>query len=127
MISVRKGDYIIIIAAVLLALVLPAWRVLSGASRSGTDMVRVTEDGRVIYEGPVSEDAVIETSDGGNRIAVRGGEVYMEHAGCRDQLCVKAGKATRTHPVVCLPNGVVVTVFGGDATGGEAPYDSVSG
>lgn len=113
----RKWD-IAIIAAVAVISLLP----LVPALRRGTAAsVTVTQAGEVLYSGPLSKDAVIVTPDGGNTVIIRGGTVTMEDASCPDGLCLH-GKATVSHPLVCLPNRVSVTVTGGK----EVAPDAVS-
>ena len=42
------------------------------------------------------------------------GRVRVEHSDCPDQLCVKMGWSSQpAKPIICLPNGVTVTVVGG--------------
>jgi len=118
---VKKGDFLIIGIVILLALTPLLIPLLS--EKSGDAFVRVSQDGEILYEGPITEDKVIETPNGSNRVIISGGEVYMEHADCKDQLCVSAGKATQEHPIICLPNKVTVTIVSGK----EPVYDSVSG
>lgn len=123
MITVKKGDYIIILCSLLIALIPLGTRVFRGMPEQRKAVVTVSEEGRVIYKGRVETDHIVETSGGSNRIVIRDGDVYMEYADCRDQVCVKEGKAKPGKPLVCLPNHVIVTVSASD---GEPDYDAIS-
>ena len=123
MIIVKKGDYIIILCMLLIALIPIGIRAVRGISGQRETVVTVSEDGKVIYEGPLGTDHVVETANGGNRIVIRNGEAFMEYADCPDQLCMKEGKARPWKPLVCLPNHIVVSVTDSD---GEPDYDAIS-
>ncbi len=102
----KKLDGLVIAIAIALSLLpLPFLFPKGGA---GTVVVAVR--GQELYRGSLSVDAVIVTPDGGNTITVRDGVVTMTAASCPDRLCLAAGPAKPGRPVVCLPNGVVVTV-----------------
>ena len=123
MITVKKGDYIIILCSLLIALIPIGIRAFRGMPEQREAVVTVLEEGRVIYRGPAVTDHVVETYGGSNRIVIRNGDVYMEYADCPDQTCVKEGKAKPGKPLVCLPNHVIVTVTASD---GEPDYDAIS-
>ncbi len=121
--TMKKGDWIIILFALLMAVVPIGIRLLRVSTGLQETIVTVTEEGKVIYQGPAWKDHVVETAGGGNRIVIRNGEVYMEYADCPDQTCVKEGKAGPAKPLVCLPNHVIVTITASD---GEPDYDAIS-
>ena len=79
------------------------------------DTVTVTSEGKTVYSGPLDTDRVVELP--GNTVVISGGHVTMTEADCPDGLCMRGGEATPAHPVVCLPNGVVVTVSGKEDNG----------
>ena len=110
----KKWDVVIIIAVALLSLT-PLLSTLQG----GQTYVTVMQNGTTLYSGPVSRDTVITTPDGHNQIAVEGGRVYMLYADCPDGIC-KSGDASLSHPLVCLPNGVTVTISGGEEDAPDA-------
>ena len=117
----KRLDFLVIgLVALLSLLPLP---VLAAQRAAGVATVTVTQRGETLYTGPLAEDAVVVTPDGGNTVEIRGGQAYMHFADCPDGLCVAAGSADAAHPVVCLPNGVVVAVTGGET---EGAYDAVS-
>ena len=101
----KKGDILIIIllATFSLASAVPLF------FRPEGSRVLVSENGVTLYEGSLRSDTVIETEH--NRILIQGGHVRMIEADCPDQLCVKSGEATASHPVICLPNRLVITIL----------------
>lgn len=123
MIVMKKGDYIIILVSLLIAVIPVGFRLLRGSPVTQEAVVTVSQDGTVLYQGPVWEDHIVETAGGGNRIVIRNGEVFMEYADCPDQTCVKEGKADPAKPLVCLPNHVIVTVTAPD---GDSDYDAIA-
>ena len=62
-----------------------------------------------------AEFTVSAPNGGSNTVAVRDGYICVSHATCPDQVCVKQGWVnTDATPVVCLPNGLVIQIKGGD-------------
>ena len=106
---VRPLDAVIIAAVILLSLA-----PLLLFSRGTKDTVVVSWHGNEIYRGKLSAPARITTPDGLNTIIVENGEVHMLEASCADRICVFSGKATPAHPIICLPNRVIITVIGSD-------------
>lgn len=79
--------------------------------------VRVTVYGEEVLYVPLSEDATYSVNGGTNTLCISDGEVYMSHADCPDGLCVKMGRIKLAGScIVCLPNGVEVSVCGGDSS-----------
>lgn len=107
------GIIIGIVAALSLLPLLLLPRVSSDAQ------VTVTVRGEIVYSGRMDEDAVV-AAGAGNTVIIAGGHVRMQDADCPDGVCLR-GEATAAHPLVCLPNGVVVSI-----AGGEAAYDGLS-
>ena len=105
----KKWDFVIIGAVVILSL-LP---LLLLPRAGGGARVTVAVAGETVYAGGLFENAVVEAG-GGNTVTVQNGRVRMTRADCPDGLCLR-GEATGAHPLVCLPNRVVVTVSGGEA------------
>ena len=62
-----------------------------------------------------TEFTVPAPNGGSNTVTVRDGRIRVSHASCPDQVCVKQGwVSTDMTPIVCLPNGLVVQIKGGD-------------
>lgn len=102
----RFGDLIIVIFVAAISL-LP----LLLFPHKDANTVVICWHGEEIYRESIDKDAVITTPDGANTIQILNGKVYMLEADCRDKLCVHAGSALPSKPVVCLPNRVIVSVI----------------
>lgn len=99
----KKLDFLIIALAAALSLA-----PLAFLRKSGVQTVRVTQRDEVLYEGPLSQNAVVTAA--GCVITVQDGQARVTEADCPDGLCVKAGAAGPAHPVICLPNELAVTI-----------------
>lgn len=76
----------------------------------------VYRDGEEIARYALGEDITVrlETESGYNLLVIKDGAVSIEEASCPDLLCVKRGKKRyEGQTLVCLPNGLVVAVEGG--------------
>lgn len=127
--SFRKADLILILGAVAATVALVfALRVTAGArgDDAAGKMVRVSVDGKVLGEYPLSEerDIPIDTEHGHNLLRIENGEVFMVEADCRDGYCLRQGKISGgARSIICLPHRVVAEVIGGE----EEDVDLVSG
>ena len=100
------------------------WLVLRVTRNEGAS-VRVSVDGEVYGEYPLSENNEIQIGDDKsyNLIMIKDGEASVTEASCPDKLCVNQGKIHYDgQSVVCLPNKVVVEVVGGE----QSDYDAVT-
>ena len=72
-------------------------------------------DGELYGVYSLSEEISEELSHGEgqyNRFVIRDGRAYMESATCPDGICVDHRPIYRNgESIVCLPNGVVITVI----------------
>ena len=107
----RRNDVIFI--AALLAVVAVVGACLYFFRGEG-DIVTVSVDGTVIAAYPLDVDRVedIRTgTDGLNRLVIRDGKAWIEHASCPDGICAAHKPIHREgESIVCLPNKVVITV-----------------
>ena len=84
-------------------------------NRAEGSVVRVTVDGEVVGEYPLSIDAEYTFNGGTNVLKIEGGKAYLISANCPDHLCVKQGKVDESgETITCLPNRLTVTVYGSD-------------
>lgn len=120
--NVKKGDVIIIVTAVLLALLPLGIRFIVQRNMDAAT-VTVKKDGEIIYSGSVQQENRIAVPGTGNVVRIFHGNVFMEEADCKDHLCIRAGKASPARPIICLPNGISVTISGSDR---DAEYDAVT-
>lgn len=109
----KKGDFLVIA----LILVISLCALLPFVVKKG-DSVRVIQSGTVIYEGSLAQDTQIRLE--GNTVTVKDGKAWVSEADCPDGLC-KRGECTPTHPLICLPNELVVSIV----SQGEVP-DGIS-
>ena len=96
----KRGDFVIIALAILLALT----PLLLRPARGAAPRAIVRKDGEIAAELPLDEDAVLR----------------MEEADCPDGTCVRQGAIQSPgETIVCLPHRVTVTIVGnGEGTGG---------
>lgn len=74
-------------------------------------VVTVSVDGK-IESVPLDTDRTIELEH--LTVHISGGEVWVTDADCPDKTCVHTGRIARAgQSIVCLPNGIVITI-GGD-------------
>ena len=91
--------------------------------RGKGDTVRVTVDGKVYGTYSLSENTEedICTGEKGechNLLVIKDGKAYMKTATCPDGICVEHTPIFRDgESIVCLPNGVVITVIISNSTG----------
>lgn len=103
-----------ILIAVLLILALSAF-IITELLREDGAFVRVSVDGEVVAEYPLSEDGEYSLNGGTNILVIKNGKAYIGWADCPRQICVKDGSISRTgERITCLENRVVVEVIGTD-------------
>lgn len=108
----KKGDLILLISAVVLAVLLIVGR--SYFASSGLK-ASVSVNGEEIMSLPLDTDTVktVTTEYGTNVIEVKDGTVSVTSADCPDKYCVKhiaiGGKG---EAIICLPHKLTVTVEG---------------
>ena len=104
----RKNDFIFIFL-VLLAIAVSVPIIKNAAN--GGKAVRITVDGKLFAELPLSENREIPIN-GTNVAVIENGTVYMKSATCPDKLCMHQGKASdSSKKIICLPNKVVIEVI----------------
>ena len=90
--------------------------------RESGNVVKVTVDGKLYGTYSLSEDIthVIrsgENDDRYNVLIIKDGKAYVESATCPDGICASHRPIFRNgESIVCLPNGVVITVITDDNT-----------
>lgn len=105
-----------ILVAVLLVLALSAF-IITELLREDGAFVRVSVDGEVVAEYPLSEDGEYSLNGGTNILVIKNGEAYIGWADCPKQICVKDGSISRTgERITCLENRVIVEVIGKDGS-----------
>jgi hypothetical protein len=111
----KKGDLLII--GVLLALVIVWFTVESILPSTANGYAKITVNGEEYgtFSLETPREFTITTEKGSNRVKIEDGKVCVTEASCKDGLCVRQGTVHRLgESVVCLPNGVVITVEKGE-------------
>ena len=104
----------VILITSVLAIILSVFIVVSLTREPGA-VARVSVDGRVVAEYPLSVDCEYLLNGGTNLLVIRDGVAYMKHAECPDRLCVNQGKKSLSgERIVCLPNRVMIEIMGAD-------------
>jgi hypothetical protein len=112
-----RNDIILVLCLLLIAVIGLAYLYLF---RDKGDTVKVTVDGNQIGIYSLNENMTkdIITGEKGenlNRLIIKDGKAYMETATCPDGICVNHNPIFRDgESMVCLPNGVVVTIIKND-------------
>lgn len=102
----KKWDKIIIVTALAAAVLCFAIRLFWG---KGGSSVIVSQDNKVVFEGSLFEENTVSLE--GNTVVIKNGEVKMESADCKNQICVNHKKINRKgQSIICLPNKVVVEI-----------------
>ncbi|MBD5132197.1 MAG: NusG domain II-containing protein [Clostridiales bacterium] len=97
---------LVVIIAVIIGL--SAWL----SYRAPVATVRITADG---YEKTLSITDKADIELDCLTVHIDGGYVWVTDADCADKVCEHTGRISRAgQSIVCLPNGVVVTIVGGN-------------
>lgn len=102
----KKGDFVII-GAVAVAFLLSIIMLIP-FSKQGSHVV-IKQDNKIIYNQSITQNQTIDT--GTNKIIIQDGVVRMEHANCKNQICINTGTISKKgETIVCLPNKVIVEI-----------------
>lgn len=81
---------------------------------SESSMVEIVQDGKVLYSFDLTatkDQKIFITSSEGktNTVEIKDGKIFIVHAECPDQTCVKTGVLySESLPIVCLPNKLII-------------------
>lgn len=104
----RRNDFIFVLLVLIILGV--SYPIMKYAARGG-DTVKITVDGKLFCEKPLSENCEISINDT-NTAVIENGEIYMKYASCPDKLCIHQGKIhDSSKKIICLPNKVVIEVI----------------
>lgn len=122
----RKGDVILIFAAVSLALVL--FLCINVFNKNSGELVQIEVGGEVLTVLPLNENTLYEIKNNDkvtNTVEIKDGFVFVTYADCKDQICKNHKKISRVNEsIICLPNKVVITVISAQS-GSKADIDGV--
>lgn len=116
-----KADLILMAAIVIIGLGISIF--LAAGSHQG-NKVEITKDGKLWGTYSLDGEHKITIRDGKelNVVKISGGNVTMESANCKNQVCVHHSPVSRTgESIVCLPHKIVVSIKGEDNE-----YDTIS-
>lgn len=101
----KKGDFIIILSVLLLALASSA---LILSPESGKT-VTVKENNKTVYSGSLYENKTVKLA--GNTVEIKNGKVRVSSADCKNQICVNHKPICKKgESIICLPNKVLAEV-----------------
>ena len=104
--KLKRLDIILIISLLFAALVL--FVVFSYIKRTGERVV-IKQNDTVVYRGELSKDGEVSLKH--NTVKIENGRVFMKSADCKNQICVKTGKISKSgETIICLPNKVIVEI-----------------
>ena len=120
----KKNDGILIVLVAAVAGFFLVFQFLKPVQ--GTMEVEISIDGELYGRYNLEEEQKIEIHDT-NLVEISEGTAKMTWAECPDQICVHHKEISRTgESIICLPNKIVVSIIGGDATDGGISPDAVS-
>lgn len=108
----------IIIAS--LILIYTVFAIISCGPKEVGNVARVTVDGEVVGEYPMSTNASYTLNGGTNVLTIEDGVAYMSYSTCQGHDCENWGKVKYVNQnIICLPNKIVITIVATD----DAPTD----
>lgn len=117
----RLYDLLLIGGVLILAAVLLFVFVLNRRGNSDTadgPCAVVLIDGEEAGRYPLSQNGSFPLNGGTNTLVVEDGYAWVTDSDCPDKICEHMGKIHMNGQlIVCLPNGVIVTVEGGEDSG----------
>lgn len=104
--KLKRFDIILIGFLLFASLVL--FTLFGTIKRKGKRVV-IKQNDTVVYSGLLSKDG--EVSLKRNTVKIENGVVFMKSADCKNQICVKTGKISKSgETIICLPNKVIVEI-----------------
>lgn len=111
----KKGDIIIIAAALVGAAVLYFSGILSPGEEGGKAVVYVNGEVQQTISLEKDGEYKFAADDGYNVLVVKDGKADMVDADCRDKICVNHTPIYRENEsITCLPHKLVVEIEGGE-------------
>lgn len=109
------GGILILTALLLFVFVLER---RGAAEQEGGACAVVLVDGEETARYPLAENGSFPLNGGTNTLVIEDGFAWITDSDCPDKICEHMGKIHMNGQlIVCLPNGVIVTVEGGEDSG----------
>ena len=114
---IRKADIALLL--LLLAAAGAIWLLPAAKSRTGSDYVQITVDGKIYGTYDLHRDKTITVlqpqKDGtiwSNTVQIQNDTVTMTEANCKNQVCVDTGTISKNgQSIICLPHQLAVQIF----------------
>lgn len=119
----KKGDKVIIILVIMLALFTIFQRYVF--SKTNSEDVVVKSDGVTVQQRSLETTGTftIKSKEGQLTFIIQDKKVKVTESTCKDKLCVKQGWISKTgESIVCLPNRITITITGGNESVDSTTY-----
>ena len=115
---------IIIASLILICTVCSA---VSCAPKKVGNVARVTVDGELVGEYPLSLDATYTLNGGTNVLTIEDGKAYISYSTCAGHDCENWGKVQYVNQsIICLPNKIIITIVSNGSDSSDDDIDFVS-
>ena len=86
---------------------------LYGKDQGNKEVVVIGQNFKNVY--PINSNKIIKVKGplGYTIVVIKGGKAWIKNSPCREKICMKMGKISRTgQQVICVPNRVLVEIDG---------------
>lgn len=102
--TLKKGDIILITILLFISII----GLIAFFNKSAQTVI-VKSDNKTVYSGKLNVDKEIKLTH--NTVVVKNNKAFMKCSDCKNQICVKTGKITKSgETVICLPNKVIIEI-----------------
>ena len=110
-----------------LILICTVLTVISCAPKKVGNVARVTVDGELVGEYPLSLDATYTLNGGTNVLTIEDGKAYISYSTCAGHDCENWGKVQYVNQsIICLPNKIIITIVSNGSDSSDDDIDFVS-
>lgn len=104
--KLKKGDIAVIIVCLCFFIISV---IACFFLKSSGKTVKIYENNNLKYSYSIYDEREIKLSH--NTVVIKNGYVFMKHSTCKNQICVKSGKKSKSREcIVCLPNKVIIEI-----------------
>lgn len=119
-----KYDIYAILFVIAISAIIFLINILRSENSEGQVLVEV--DGTILnyYSLDQEGEYLINSKEGNCILCINDQEVYVKNATCKDGLCMKQGKISKTNQsIICLPNRMVISIKNSNM---EDEYDAIA-